>query len=223
MKLSDFEACRCLTVDTRMKSNQSSFGDLIAAYTSSSKPSSVKNAYAFLVGKGKLYPEAMYSFIDPVDIPMGWRGYPNSYCAFKAYQKMFQELIEQKVESVIIFEDDCELAPNFDEVLDEISLPVGWDMFYFGGNYMQAESSQVQQYLWKTNGIMCWHAVAIHSRVFPEIVGWTPTTPIDHQCIKIHNRGNTYGVFPSIAVQKAGFSHVEGRYRDYSEFWSIKP
>jgi len=190
-----------------------------------------KNINRFVVGKGDILPEDEYSRIDELGCSNKWNdnGYshlPNSYHAFKAFQAIVGQAYTSGATSILLLEDDCQFTPNFKEVLEkaekDISQADSWDMLYLGANHTWHSTKEVGPNLLKLAGSLCWHAVGLRRTVFPTILQWAPDRPIDLKAEQLHRFSNCYAVWPSIATQKPGYSYVEGRERNYDEFFVSK-
>jgi hypothetical protein len=193
---------------------------------------SINHISKHVCGKGKY--ETEYNPIDPddEDIPDSWKNGPfgkltNSYCAFLCFQNIIRKAKKQNIERLLILEDDFEFTENFHEIYNKASeqledLPP-WDMLYFGANHTWSPTKQWSNNILKLYGSLCWHSVLLKNTVFDEILSWTPTMPIDTMAAKVlHPKYTCLAIWPSIMVQKPGYSNVEGKERDYSEFWSCK-
>jgi hypothetical protein len=193
-----------------------------------------KNINRFVVGKGDVLPEDEYSRIDDLGCSNKWNcaGYsniPNSYHAFKSFQAIIGKAYTDNINSILILEDDCQFTPNFKEVLEkaesDILISPKWDMLYLGANHTWHTTESAYKgcdNLLKLSGSLCWHAVGLNKSVFPTILSWDVDRPIDLKAQVLHRHCNCYSVWPSIATQKPGYSYVEGRERNYDEFFESK-
>lgn len=204
-----------LNVDRRIQ-NQPRFKDFLLPRLKHD------NLEFFVVGKGKILPEDEYNMIDGKYPPMTWRGFYNSYFAHLAFQEIIRRAKLNNIQNLLILEDDAEFTDQFDEVNERANVPA-YGALYLGANHTWALTQEVNEYVLKLNGSLCWHAVVLNNSVFDEIIRWQPTEPIDGKAAKIlHKKYDCYALWPSVVVQEPGFSMVEGRMRDYSEFWSNK-
>lgn len=217
-----------LTVDKRYVENGRNF----LRWKARSKLSNFNNIYEYVCGKGK--EDVEYKRIDPSEdeIPNCWKNGPfgnltNSYCAFLCFQDIIKQAKKENRQNILILEDDFEFTENFSEVFNKASkqlesLP-SWDMLYFGANHSWSPTKQWSDNILKLYGSLCWHSVLLKNTVFDEILSWTPIMPIDTMAAKVlHPKYTCLAIWPSIIVQKPGYSNVEGKVRDYSEFWSCK-
>lgn len=192
-----------------------------------------RNIKRVIVGKGEILPEDEYSIIDEERCSDSWsRGafshLPNSYHAFKSFQKIIGDLYNEGIKTVLILEDDAIFTDNFTEVLDKAEKDIReqnlhWDMLYLGANHTWSQTREQSPNLLRLLGSLCWHAVGIHHSVYLPILQWKADKPIDLKSAEIlHPIYNCYAVWPTIAEQAPGFSVVEGRERNYHEFFTSK-
>lgn len=187
----------------------------------------------FIVGKGELLPQERYSRIDEEHVSREWAAgqfaqLPNSYHAFRAYQTIVGQAAAKSVKSLLLLEDDCvftdyavDKAKRAGDLLD--MLKINWDMLYLGANHTWSPTQEITQEILKLNGSVCWHAVGLKHTVFDTILSWSADRPIDLKAAQeLHPQFNCYAVWPSVALQKPGYSSVEGKVRDYSEYWVNK-
>lgn len=178
----------------------------------------------FLAGDGNRRPIEEYDQIDDPVVPATFNGFPNSYNAFKCFQRIIHRAYYAKIKNVLILEDDVEFTPNTSYILEralkQVQSVAAWDMLYLGANHSWSVTEAYDRNILKLNNSVCWHAVAIDERLFPKILDWVPLKPIDAMAASIQPYYNCYAVWPNIAIQRPGRSEVEQRDRDYSEFWS---
>jgi hypothetical protein len=225
MNINDFDKVYILQVDKRYEQRHRLIKMLINARVQDDKwRPFICQSYPY---KSILKLDDKFSFVDPPpqDCPPFGGTYP-SYCAFRAYQAIIKEAKQKNYLSILILEDDCQFTANFTEVLDKVKLSQGdWDLLYLGANHSWSPTWQVQENLLKIRGSVCWHAIGLYYSIYDVFLNCKPSAPIDLQATRlVHNNPlyECYAVWPSVAIQLPGFSHVEGRIRDYSEFWGCK-
>ncbi len=188
------------------------------------------NIRTFVVGDGCALPASAYNRIN-TQPSKAWNDGPfaklhRSYNAFKSYQEIIQTAKDDGLKNILLLEDDVEFLPNFDAVFDRSysildMLQLNWNILYLGGNHTWAITEEISHNLLRVQGTVCWHAVAINASLFDTILGWEADRPIDDKAKELHN-SKTYALWPNCAIQSPGFSSVEGKFRDYSEFWGNK-
>lgn len=187
-----------------------------------------REAEFFTVGKGK--ENLAYSRIDSDDVSILWKSgqfanLPNSFHAFESYQNIINHARHDSIDKLLLLEDDVDFTPNFAEVFSSAisQCPKDWDMLYLGANHTWSPTFGVSENVLRLSGSVCWHAVALRHTIFNTILGWSADRPIDKMAAdSLHTKYDCYAVWPNIAIQKPSFSNVEGRERDYSEFWKNK-
>lgn len=215
MKLSDFDKIVCLAVDRRKDTDWSRVQQLVESRGG--------HVDFYVVGDGKLLPKTEYDRIN-TEVPSYFCGFPNSFQAFRAFQDIVHRSFAAGIRNILLLEDDVDFTEDFDRVLATVSDQLArnslvWDVLYLGANHSFSPTYEVSENILRVAGSLCFHAIALSDRVFPSILEWQPTHPIDLVAARmLHNHFACYSVWPNIAVQRAGFSNVEGRYRDYSDF-----
>jgi hypothetical protein len=188
---------------------------------------------SFVVGKCKLLPENEYDLIDLETPSQLWKNglyarLENSYHAFRAFQHIIYRLKEKGTESVLILEDDCNFTNNFMDVVDSAEKEIYdkslfYDVLYLGANHTWSPTEELSPHLLRLNGSLCWHSVILDYQVFDTILSWTPDKPIDLRAAEeLHTNFRCLAVWPNISLQLPGYSNVEGKIRDYTEFFSSK-
>lgn len=220
------DKCYILCVDKRYVEN----GVNTLKWKARSKlPFDISRIKEVVCGKGEYNIE--YDIIDPKEIPDYWTRGPfgnlvNSYCAFLCFQYIIKDAKKNNYERILILEDDFEFVDDFDIILNrarEQKPFEDWDMLYLGANHTWSPTKQLSPNILKLYGSLCWHAVALKNTVYDEILSWIPDEPIDKKAAEVlHPKYNCLAIWPSIIIQKAGFSNVEGKLRDYLEFFKSK-
>src|SRR5688572_18901101 len=70
-----------------------------------------------------------------LDIPAAWNDFAGAYGCLQSHLKVVEQAREEARPSVLIFEDDAVLAPEFSIRFPEYitQVPADWDMILFGG------------------------------------------------------------------------------------------
>jgi len=192
-----------------------------------------RNIRRVVVGKGDILPEDEYTLIDEPRCSDVWsRGafshLPNSYHAFMAFRRIIGEMYNTGIKTVLILEDDAIFTDDFNETLEKAEKDIKnqnlhWDMLYLGANHTWSQTKEQSPNLLRLFGSLCWHAVGLHHSVYLPILQCAVDKPIDLKAAEVlHPIYNCYAVWPSIALQKPGMSFVEGRERNYNEFFVSK-
>lgn len=108
----------------------------------------------FIAGKGEILSREQYDHIDTNEIADTFTHIYNNrnryYNVFLCHQKMIQIAKKQKLENVLLLEDDVILLNNFSFVIDKI-IPVlnqmDWDTCYLGYSYPNMrQNNRIYQY-----------------------------------------------------------------------------
>ena len=140
----------------------------------------------------------------------------------EACQSSHKEIIKyaksKNLDSIFIFEDDVELANDFNEVVSQAlkELPNDWCMFYAGGNYDGVHPVPYSNHLNKITHLYATHAYAVHSRMYDVILG-SPNCIIDVYYTTLHITYPTYITKPRIAFQRADYSDIMWMNVNYTE------
>src|SRR6266566_6886907 len=74
-----------------------------------------------------------------LDIPSTWQSFPRAYGCLQSHLAVVKEARKKAQPSVLIFEDDVVLAPNFNTKFATCveQVPADWDMLFFGAIHGQ--------------------------------------------------------------------------------------
>ena len=128
--------------------------------------------------------------------------------------------IKDKIDSVLILEDDIEFHPDaqklFSKWIQEV--PADWETLYFGGNHIQP-IIPISEHLGKITYTFTLHCHAIRSSIFELLLSKLSQmrNPADvYYAKEIHSRGASFSFFPNLAYQEASFSNITNRQVNYS-------
>ena len=134
--------------------------------------------------------------------------------------QILREARDQKLNKVLIFEDDAEFIGSIEDLEKSIDQAkfFNWDVFYLGYNAVH-QINQISQNLVSLIHTYTTHAIAYHSRFFDHAI-----TAMDQGRIKIIDvwlakeiqyKFNCIGSYPMAFAQRPGFSDVENRKVNY--------
>jgi len=125
--------------------------------------------------------------------------------------------------NVLILEDDVYFTEEILKLDDYMSMvPSDWDFIYFGGNHVYGQPPKlINDKIIKLNFTVALQCVAINSSMFDIIERVLPKRQrqVDAYYAELHNRFNVYGFYPNMAKQTAGFSDIQNRNVDYSNYF----
>jgi GR25 family glycosyltransferase involved in LPS biosynthesis len=130
---------------------------------------------------------------------------------------------ELNLKNILIFEDDVKFINNPVEILSNalIQLPCEWDMFYLGGNICR-KMTKISENIAKLSHAQSTHAYAINGNFYDIILNKMNEFNTRHMDVVYADdlvpNFNCYISIPMIAVQKNGYSNIEGKNVNY-ESW----
>ena len=142
----------------------------------------------------------------------------------ESHLEIIKKCKEENVKNVLILEDDVYFTDevlNLDEYMAKV--PSDWDFIYFGGNHVYGQKPEMlNDKIIKLNFTVALQCVAINNSMFEiiEMVLSKKQKQVDAYYAELHNRFNAYGFYPNMAKQKAGFSDIQNRNVDYSNFFT---
>ena len=123
--------------------------------------------------------------------------------------------------NILIMEDDIEFTDEVNNIeLYVKELPNDWDMVWFGGNHNTHGGHTphfISNKIIKCNITYTTHCVAINHTVFDKVIEVLAKKqkPIDVSYVEIQNLYNCYAFYPSVAIQRPGFSDIQNSEQDY--------
>jgi hypothetical protein len=141
----------------------------------------------------------------------------------ESHLEIIKKCKEEGLNNVLIMEDDVCFS---DEILklDEYmsAVPKDWEFLYFGGNHVYGSPPElINDKIIKLNYTVALQCVAIHNSMFEVIEAILPKMKkqVDAYYADLHNTFNAYGFYPNMAKQTAGFSDIQNRNVDYSNYF----
>jgi hypothetical protein len=214
--LNYFEKGICLCLDKRYKTQ---WLDLKKQFTS--RNFQVED---FITGGGTDLPYATYSRIDDP-----WPK-SNKVKHRENFNAMYKRCQDSGYKNALFLEDDVILLDNFNEVFNKAisdieTLNIKWDLLYLGVNLSWAKSEEVTPNLLRLReNALTTHAFAInneHHDMFTRLrqLGPGETDLKIADVIQTNPEFGCYSIWPNIAIQKTGFSHIVGGNLDYDEYF----
>jgi hypothetical protein len=156
----------------------------------------------------------VFTALEPPDASAGFnRARALEYARLTALS-LLEKAKADKLESIMIFEDDAALEDDFltyAEYAAEFIRTETWDMFYWGINHVRPPIL-IRPHINKVTGGYTGHAFAIHSRFFDFMIDlFSPSnnTPPDVLMAMSHSAHNVYAVHPRLIYQRPSFSSLE--------------
>ncbi len=143
-----------------------------------------------------------------------------------SHKLCLEEALRQK-KNVFIFEDDIEFLPydNLTEIIDQCCEElesIDWSLVYFSGNLLRP-AFQKSNRLAKLTHAQSTVAYGVKYEFIEKLLSYFPTTtftePIDMTYAnRVIPENNCYITIPMIAIQRKGYSDIECKEVDYSQY-----
>lgn len=145
--------------------------------------------------------------------PMYWNLAAAGLCV--TLIKIFEKAKAEKLDSILIFEDDFEVNPDIKDINSFVDtnirdIPSDWETIYFGANHAKP-FVHITEHVAKLGGAYANHAHAVRSTVFDIMIEELSkvNNPIDvTYCNIIHPRGNSYVFRPHLILQAEDYSDI---------------
>lgn len=135
--------------------------------------------------------------------------------------RMIRDAKQNGYKSVLIMEDDAQLIPGRQLILDNAihDLPEDWEMFYLGVNHINKNQEALTSSLSRVRTGFTTHAYAVHSRAYDRII---ETLDLRNQVDVLyadymHPRGHSYCTRENIFTQRAGISDIINKKVNYAK------
>jgi GR25 family glycosyltransferase involved in LPS biosynthesis len=156
---------------------------------------------------------------DQVTIPDTFILPSGSYCNGLSHKAIWQMLLDSDDEAVLIFEDDA-VWTGQDFNLPQSSAALKMDMLFLGGNHTEygaIKGTSIEGNLYRCGHTLTGHAYIIWREAAQFLIDNHDFahTAIDAGWKKLHDKGDSYYIWPSLWVQRPGYSDIWGRNVDY--------
>jgi GR25 family glycosyltransferase involved in LPS biosynthesis len=143
-------------------------------------------------------------------------------CILSHYSLIERSLL-MGFKAVLIFEDDAELHPEFNTLINEClqDLPAEWDMLMLGGSHWQPPE-RINDRISRVRHTLTSHAYILRCSLYPELIKRliTFTQPVDGVFTEVQKTHGIYVTNPPLAWQRGGWSDIEGREMHYDHLKS---
>ena len=132
--------------------------------------------------------------------------------------------------NVLIIEDDCDFIDNLNEIFNKSidTLPVDWDLLYFGGVHETRGGKFIpddfNEYFVRAKRIITTTCYAVNYKAYDIILDTILKDKPDFICpidtylgAYIQPNLNTYAYHPPLVWQRASHSDIQNAHRDYSK------
>ena len=147
-------------------------------------------------------------------LPSHWKHTAGAYGCLLSHVQVVQEARELGHESVLIFEDDAVLDPEFTTKFATFieELPSDWDLLYFGALHKD-EPAPVSDHVYRITKGNSTYAYALRSTVFDAFVELNRRADhvLDVNAYRLQERFNCYCFMPNLAWVQSEYSDVQNR------------
>lgn len=149
-----------------------------------------------------------------VRLPANWRHTAGAYGCLLSHVAVVQQARERGQESVLIFEDDAVLDPEFEikfaSFMDQT--PSDWDMLYFGALHND-EPVKVSDHVFRISKANSTFAYALKHTVFDAFLELNGRAEhvLDVNAYALQQRFNCYSFLPNLAWVLSEYSDVQNR------------
>lgn len=126
--------------------------------------------------------------------------------------------------NIMIMEDDVYFTDELLKLEEYMNLvPENWDLLYFGANHVYGKLplEMVNEKIAKLNFSVGLQCVVVKNTMFDKILDLIPNLEkqVDAYYADLHKDNNCFGFQPNIALQREGFSDIQGRNVNYDSFF----
>ena len=147
-------------------------------------------------------------------LPPHWKHTAGAYGCLRSHLQVVQQARELDHETVLIFEDDAVLDPQFSGKFTSFSgeVPADWDMLYFGALHKD-EPIRISDHVYRITKGNSTYAYALKRTVFDAFVELNARAEhvLDVNAYELQRRFNCYGFMPNLAWVQSEYSDVQNR------------
>jgi glycosyl transferase family 25 len=146
--------------------------------------------------------------------PAGWIHTAGAYGCLLSHVQVVREAQRSRASSVLIFEDDAVLDPDFQSKFASYSneVPGYWDMLYLGALHKD-EPVKISEHVARITKANSTYAYALKNTVFDAFIELNARAEhvLDMNSYLLHERFNCYCFMPNLAWVEAEYSDVQNR------------
>jgi len=146
--------------------------------------------------------------------PAGWIHTAGAYGCLRSHVEVVREAQRSNASSVLIFEDDTVLDPEFQSKFARFSneVPDDWDMLYFGALHKD-EPVKISEHVGRITKANSTYAYALKNTVFDAFIELNSRAEhvLDMNSYLLQERFNCYCFMPNLAWVEAEYSDVQNR------------
>jgi glycosyl transferase family 25 len=149
-----------------------------------------------------------------LELPSGWSHSAGAYGCLLSHIEVVKQARDSGASSVLIFEDDAVLDPDFQNKLAVFSneLPDDWDMLYFGALHKN-EPVNVSEHVGRVTKANSTFAYALKRSIFDAFIELNSRAEhvLDMNTYLLQERFNCYCFMPNLAWVEVEYSDVQNR------------
>ena len=157
-----------------------------------------------------------------LNIPASWRSFPGAYGCLQSHLAVVEQAREKAQPSVLIFEDDVVLAPEFNRSFDcyVAQVPAGWDMLFLGAIH-GPPLIKVASNVVRVRHSLSTFAYALRHTIYDEFIEQTrrATRVLDESTRALQEDFNCYCFKPNLAWVEEDYSDVR---EERSNLWWLR-
>jgi GR25 family glycosyltransferase involved in LPS biosynthesis len=146
--------------------------------------------------------------------PAGWIHTAGAYGCLLSHVEVIREAQRSNAASVLIFEDDTVLDPDFQNTFNSFSneVPDNWDMLYLGALHKD-EPVQISEHVARITKANSTYAYALKHTVYDAFIELNARAEhvLDMNSYLLQERFNCYCFMPNLAWVEAEYSDVQNR------------
>lgn len=146
-----------------------------------------------------------------LNIPPVWDDFPGAYGCLRSHLEVVETARQQARHSVLIFEDDAVLDPNFNARFEKCveQLPGDWDMLFFGGIHGEG-SIKVTENITRVTDTLSTYAYALKHTIYNRFIELNrqALTVLDENTRALQKEFNCYCFMPHLAWVEDDYSDV---------------
>lgn len=159
---------------------------------------------------------------EQLEIPSVWRSSPGAYGCLRSHLAVIEQARKDAQPSVLIFEDDAVLAPEFNAKFADYvgQLPEDWDMVLFGGLHGQPPTSVAGNVMRVTHSLST-YAYALKHTIYDGFIELNQQARalLDENTRALQKRFKCYCFMPHLAWVEEDYSNISG---ELSNLWWLK-
>ena len=146
--------------------------------------------------------------------PPHWTHTAGAYACLRSHVQVVRDARDSGASSVLIFEDDAVLDPEFEDKFARFikEVPSDWDMLYFGALHKD-EPVRISEHVARITKANSTYAYALRNTVFDEFIALNTRAEnvLDMNSYLLQQRFNCYCFMPNLAWVEAEYSDVQNR------------